>query len=282
LTSGERITRDVVVPAEEQVAGTVLRILLAGVAFAAGLTGLFLFVWPGSTARYFSWELNPAPLASLIGGSYMASLVVFGIAAKRSWPEMRGLVAGTLALTLPMLTVTFFHLDVFDFGRLHAWAWVLLFIASPISFGTVLWIRRGTGAIDDDRLATRYRFVAGLLAAAFLLGAVALWWNPEETARLLPFGLPPFGGRVLGCWSSFLAFLAGWSAGRARVDEVRVPLFGVALFMVGAIGGALRNFGDLQPSGRRAGYVIVLGAVLVMSSFCLVATGRAAPRSEPR
>jgi hypothetical protein len=32
LTSGERITRDVVVPAEEQVAGTVLRILLAGVA----------------------------------------------------------------------------------------------------------------------------------------------------------------------------------------------------------------------------------------------------------
>jgi hypothetical protein len=237
---------------------------------------------PAPPPAIFSWELNPAPLASLIGGSYVASLLVFGIAAKKSWPEMRGLVAGTLALTLPMLTVTFFHLDVFDFGRVQAWAWVVLFIASPVSFGIVLWLRRGTGAIGGDPLGTPYRLVAGLLAAAFLVGAVALWWNPEEIARLLPYGLPPFGGRVLGCWSSFLAFLAGWSAWRARVDEVRVPLFGVALFMAGAKGGALRNFGDLQPSGQRVAYVILLGAFLVLSSFCLAATGRATRRAEPR
>jgi hypothetical protein len=57
-----------------------LRFLLGGVAFAAGLTGLLLVVFPGSTARYFSWGLEPEPLASLIGGSYVASTLIFGFA----------------------------------------------------------------------------------------------------------------------------------------------------------------------------------------------------------
>jgi hypothetical protein len=273
------LIKPAIAPADEPAAGAVLRILLWGVAFAAGLTGMFLLAWPGSTARYFSWDLDPEPLASLIGGSYVASLLVFGIAARRSWPEVRGLVAGTLALTIPMLAVTFFHLEVFDFGRWQAWAWVVLFLASPLVFGSELWSRRGIRGGDGDLLAPGYRLIAGLLGVVFLSVAVSLWWDPEQSARLLPFELPPFGGRVLGCWSSFLGFLALWTAARARAAEVRVPLVGVTLFMAGAIGGAMRNLDELQPAGRRIAYVTVLGGLLIITAICWLAAMRAPRRT---
>jgi hypothetical protein len=246
-------------------AGAFLRLLLGGVAFAAGLTGILLLAFPGSTTRYFSWGLTPPALASLIGGSYVASMFVFGLAVRAGWREVRGLVAGTLALTLPMLVVTFVHLDVFDFGRWQAWAWVLLFAASPISFGTVLLLRRVSARVEAPRLAVWARVLAALLAVGFLAMAVALWWNPVRVSDVLPFRLPPLGGRVLGCWCSFLAFLAGWAAVRGRSDEAQVPLFGVAAFIAGALVGAARNFGDLQPSTRRLGYVLVLLVMLVTS-----------------
>ena len=277
LTAPSSQVRRAALPDEEP-GDAPLRLLLAGVAFAAGLTGLFLLVWPGSTGRYFSWVLDPPLLASLIGGSYVASLFVFGAALRRPWSEVRGLVAGTLALTIPMLSVTFFHLEVFDFGRWQAWAWVLLFVASPLSFGTILWLRRGSPFADDGPLPPAYRIISGLLAAVFSVVAIGLWWDPVETARVLPFELPSFGGRVLGCWSSFLAFLGGWAAIRARAKEVQVPLLGIAWFMAGAIGGALRNFGDLGPTGRRAAYLLVLGTLLILS----LASWRAAKVSASR
>src|SRR5207247_6215884 len=49
-------------PEEPLRAEPLLRILLAGVAVAAGLTGLLLLVLPGSAGRFFSWGLAPAPL----------------------------------------------------------------------------------------------------------------------------------------------------------------------------------------------------------------------------
>jgi hypothetical protein len=243
-----------------------LRLLLGGVALAAGGTGLVLLAFPGSTPHYFSWGLSPPALASLIGGSYVASLFVFGLALTREWNEVRGLVTGTLALTIPMVAVTFVHLDVFDFGRWQAWAWVLLFIGSPLSFGAVL-VRRGAGRSEGARLAAWACALAGLLALGFLTLAIALWWSPARVSTWFPFQLPPLGGGVLGCWSSFLAFLAGWAALRGRREEARIPLLGLAAFMVGALVGAARSFGDLQPSGRRLAYIFVLLVLLVIAAL---------------
>jgi hypothetical protein len=245
---------------------TLLRLLLAGVAGAAGFTGILLLAFPASTGRYFSWGLSPAPLASLIGGSYVASLFVFGFALRTEWRETRVLVTGTLALTLPVLAVTFAHLDVFDFGRWQAWAWVLLFISSPISFGTILALRRHTRHEEGLSLATWFRAVAGLLAVGFLALAIALWVSPTRVSKVFPYPVPPLGGGVLGCWNSFLAFLAGWVAVRGRRDEARLPLLALVAFVAGALLGALRNLGDLEPTGRRVGYLVALLALGLLTS----------------
>ncbi len=260
-------------PLDQQAAGKhlpaepVLRSLLGGVAFAAGLTGLALLAFPGSTPRYFSWGLSPAPLASLIGGSYVASMLVFGFALGATWQEVRGLAAGTLALTLPILAVTFIHLEAFDFARWQAWAWIILFIASPLAFGTVLLLRRRSFGIEGARLPALTRALAAVLALVFLAMAMALWWDPGRTSHLLPFDLPPLGGRVLGCWLSFLAFLAAWVAVRGRANEGRVLTLGLAAFVAGALVGAVRNLGDLQPPARRLGYLVTLVGQLLLASL---------------
>jgi hypothetical protein len=258
-----------------------LRALLAGVAVAAGLTGLLLLAFPGSTGRYFSWGLGPAPLTSLIGGSYVASLFVFGVAIRASWSEARGLVAGTLALTIPIIVVTFAHLDVFDFGRWQAWAWVALFIASPVSFGALLYVRRGLHAAVGPALPDWVRAIAAALAVGFLALAIALWWSPARISNVFPFDLPGLGGRVLGCWSSFLAFLAGWAALRGRADEARIPLLALAAFTAGALVGAVRNLSDLQPPARRFGYLVALVILLGVTSLVALRT-RTARRTDAR
>ncbi|HEX2153117.1 MAG TPA: hypothetical protein VHL52_03970 [Acidimicrobiia bacterium] len=248
--------------------------LLAGVAAAAGITGLVLLALPDETGRYFSWGLDPPPLAALIGGSYVASLVVFGLAIRRFWVEVRGLVAGTLALTLPILGATFTHVGVFDFRRWQAWGWVLLFVASPAFFGTVLWRRLRAVLPEGERLAPGARAAAGFLALLFGVVAVYLWIDPLGSAGVLfPFDLAPLGGRVLGSWLSFLAFLAGWVATHDR-RQSWIPASGLACFPAGAFIGGLRTFGDLQPPGLRTAYLATLVMLTVIGGLVLADTRR--------
>jgi hypothetical protein len=243
-----------------------LRLLLGGVAFAAGLTGVVLLLFPDTTDRYFSWGLGPPPLTTLIGGSYVASIFVFGWAVRRPWVETRGLVVGTLALTLPMLAVTFTHLDQFDFSRWQAWAWVALFLASPLSFGSVIVLRRGI-PVDAGPMSPRaHRAVAAVLVLGLGALALALWVDPVATGRILPFDLPPLGGRVLGCWCSFLAFLAGWAAVRSH-REGRLSFLALAAFAAGALIGGLRSFGDLGPPSQRTAYVAVLVGIALVATW---------------
>lgn len=240
----------------------IVRYLLAGVALAAGITGLVLLVVPVDTGRYFSWGLEPAPLAALIGGSYLASLLVFGVAMRRSWTEVRGLVTGTLALTVPMIASTFAHLGVFEFSRWQAWGWVFLFLASPLSFGAVLWRRRGAPSASDARPAGWARTLAAVLAVGYLVLAFMLWVDPTGAGGTpFPFALSAFGGRVLGSWVSFLAFLAAWTATHTR-SESRIPALGLTAFGAGALVGGLRTMADLTPA---APYLAALAVLTVVS-----------------
>jgi hypothetical protein len=69
----------------------VLRTLFLIVAVVAGIAGIAMVVSPGSTDRYFSWPIGPEPVASTVGAFYIASAIVFGLAAIRDdWPGSPG------------------------------------------------------------------------------------------------------------------------------------------------------------------------------------------------
>lgn len=254
----------------------VLRIVFASDVIGAAVTGVMLLASPGSTARTFSWGLGPEPLTSVVAGLYLASAVTFAFALRLPWPRTRGLALGVLGWTVPTLIVTLVHLDQFDFGRFQAVAWMLLFSGTPLLMTAIVVAHeqhRPRGSEPDraeSRLPAWVRVGLALVAVAGLAWAVALWVDPRGAfGELLPFELPPLGGRFLGCWAFLVAVMAAYAFGRNRWSEAQVSLVAVAALFLGALVGALRSFTESAPAGR-ATYVSVL-ALLLTFSFALLA-----------
>jgi hypothetical protein len=242
------------------------------IAVAAGIAGVALLAWPGSTPSFFSWPLGPEPAAALVGGLYVASTVTFGFALARSWVEGRGLVVASLGLTVPTLVATIVHRNVFDFSRPAAVAWLVIFASAPIAFVAML-AGLPVGATPHQRPPSPplVRILAGLMAVAFAATAIALWVDPRGGAGWLPFAPPPMSGRFLGAWVAFVSLLAAWAAVRPA-SEARVAGIGLASFGVGAVAGGLREAGALDPAGRVVAFFVVWAIVAIAGAVTLRAS----------
>jgi hypothetical protein len=253
----------------------VTRGLLGGVAFAAGIVGVAMLLWPGSTGRYFSWRLSPAPVASFVGAFYVASAIVFGWAASfRSWTVQRGLCASVLGLAAPTLVVTVAHTEVFDFGRWQAVAWVFLFAASVTSFVTIVLVRGPAVAASDDgpALPDRARAAAALLALGYGTSAVVLWLAPGSVAEHGPIAAGPMGLRFLGSWAAFIALCARYAAVHDSRAATRLPVAALVAFPIAGLVAAVAHFDDLRP-GPAAGLVTAL-AVAAITGLSVQRAGR--------
>jgi hypothetical protein len=251
------------------------RVLCALVAFAAGLVGVLMVAAPGSSGTYFSWALGPAPLASLVGAFYVASAFVFGWAAARAdWAGMRGLCVAVFGLTVPTLAATSQHLDVFDFTRWQAIAWVALFIASPILFGASVFLMRGGVSSDGPSLPGWARWALGVQAVAYGSLAVLLWAVPDVVSRNGPFAVAGLGAGFAGAWAAFLAVTAGFAAWRDRWHEARLPLVVLVAWPAAAIASAATRADELQSGNGPLLYLGGLGLAGMLSAVVLLA-GRA-------
>jgi hypothetical protein len=236
------------------------------VATAAGIVGAIMLIAPTSTGTYFAWALGPPGLAALVGGFYVVSAPVFGYAGTRPVVEVRGLAAAVLAFTVPTLVATYLHRDIFDFSRLMAMAWVVLFIASPITFGLLLWpSRHAQPPPNDPRLNSAARIVLAVLAVAF---AGLAFWFWVTTSGPVPFEVAPLGARFLATWLAFFAVLAGWPALRPTRAEARVPLLSLVAYGVGGLLAAAVHPGQLEAG--RLGYLAALVGVVMIAFLALV------------
>ena len=199
------------------------------VAIAAAVSGVALIAFPAFTDVFFSWGLAPATVAALVGGSYLAAALAYGVGLRLPATHT-GLLVGILTLSIPVFVVTLRHLDVFDFGRWQAWAWVVLFAAFPVAaaIGLVHAVRSMTGAASA-RLSTWRRILAAGIAVGLLGVAAGLWFGGS---RWLPVPSGAFGAELLGCWSFFAASLAVGVALRPAVEtapqRLALPAFGAA------------------------------------------------------
>ena len=256
--------------------GPVVQGVFRLVELVAGVAGINMLAFPGSTARYFSWPLGPHPLAGLVGDFYVASAAVFGLGLGRTWREVRGLCVAALVFSSTTIVVTVRHLDTFDFGRWQAWAWVVVFPAVAVTVAVIL-VQGGASGGGGPRLVPWSRAVLAALAAVLAALALVLWFFLPTAQRASPFSLPPLGGRYAGCWMAFLAVLAAWAALRRHWDEARLSLLALVAFTGAALFAAVRNLTGLTPVARRLGYLSVL-TVLLLSSFSVLVLGREVPR----
>jgi hypothetical protein len=237
---------------------------------AAGLIGVALVAVPGATGEFFAWDLAPEPLAAFAGGVYVGSAAAYAVALPRDDREVRGLVLGAVVLSVSVFVITLAHLDLFDFARLQAWAWVALFAGfSVVTAGVFLLGAAEPMAQPAVRPLPWVRVVLG--AVAVLLGGLALglWIDPTALTDDSPFELPPLGGRFAGSWVALLAVLAGWAALRNRADEAALSAIAIVALSAGALIAALRTLADLEPAG---GYIAALVLLLGMGAVVLRAT----------
>ena len=230
-------------------------------ALAAGLVGIAMVAVPDATGEYFGWGLGPAPLAAFAGGVYIGSAVLYAIALPEPWPRVRGLVLGAVLLSVSVLVVTLVHLEIFDFDRLQAWAWLVLFAGFSVLTTALLVLSRDEmPPAEPTPLPGRVRALFAVVAA--LLGALglALWIEPVDTGGRGPFDVTPLGGSFAGSWILLLAVLCAWGAARNRRDEGRLSALALVLLPAGGLVAGLRTIDDLDPPGA---YLAVLAALVL-------------------
>jgi hypothetical protein len=230
-------------------------------ALAAGSIGLALVAAPGATGQFFAWVLAPEPLAAFAGGVYVGSAIAYALALPRWARQVRGLVLGAVVLSVSVFVITITHADQFDFDRLQAIMWVVLFAAFSLVTAALFLLDRGQEQTRPARLAGWARAILAVVAAVGAALALALWIDPTEFSAASPFELPPLGGRFMGSWIALLTTACGWAALRDRVDEARPAAWLLVSLPAGALVAALRAFGQLQPDGAAAAYVAALAAV---------------------
>ncbi len=260
------------------------RLLMAAaiiVATAAGVVGAIMLIAPSSTGRSLAWPLGPRALAALVGGLYVVSAPVFAYAGRRSALEVRGLAAAVLAFTLPTLAATYLHRAIFDFDRIFAVTWVVLFVASPVTFALLLWSgRRAQPPPDDPRVHPAARVVLAALGAAF--AGLAVWFWVRATGPV-PFEVTPLGARFLAAWLAFFAVLAAWPAARAARSEARVPLLALTAYGIGGLLAAAVHPQDLGPGvgGYVAALLIVVAVPALVLAFAVKTLRRQTTRNSP-
>jgi hypothetical protein len=249
--------------------GSVRQAAFLMLALAAGAVGVALLIVPAATSTFFAWDLQPASLAAFAGGVYLASAAVYAVALRAPAREAHALVVAAVVLSVSVLTGTLAHLELFDFGRLQAWAWVALFAA----FGTVtcvLAVRGPWWPAPGPRLPLWARGLLGVAASLLAGVALALWIDPSA------FSLPPLGGRFAGSWAAMLGTLAAYPALSGRRREARLPALALVVVPAGALVGAART-------GADPGYLLALAALIVAGAAALSvseAPGGAARRAR--
>jgi hypothetical protein len=204
------------------------------VSVAAGAVGLALLIVPGATRSFFAWGLSPDSLAAFAGGVYVGSAVLYAAGLRAPWRQARALVAAAAVLSVSVCVITLGHLELFDFGRLQAWAWLVLFPGFALATSALLLVgRRQDRDHGGGELARWTRALLGVVAAVLAAIGVGLWIDPA--------GLPPLGGRFAGSWTVMLGFLAGWAAIANRRDEARLPALALIALPAGALVAAVRT-----------------------------------------
>ena len=187
-----------------------LRILVAVAAVLVTIAGTQLFALADETDFYFAWTIKPPLTAAFLGAAYWASLfllldVVFGA----TWRQARTGLASIFTFTTLTLVVTLLHLDRFHFNSTEtlpvvaAWAWLVVYVTTPVAFALGLWAQIRQPGVDSPRsgpLPALLRFLFLLQTVVFAVFGVALMVMPSAAAAWWPWALTPLTGRAIGAW----------------------------------------------------------------------------------
>lgn len=237
---------------------------IAGIATVAAVTQLYLF--PGDTARFFAWTLQPPISAALMGAGFGAGVVlVLGMWGKTEWAMFRLSFAAVFVFSVVTLAASLIHVDRMHFGdggagEVAAWIWLIVYLALPILM-PVLWIlQRRVGGSDPpvvDPIPEWLKVCLGVIGIATVATGVVLFVAPEKVAEAWPWALTPFASRAIAAWFIGLGTAALLAIREGDLARLHVP--GLAYLVFGGLSlVALLRFRVEVDWSRASAWVLVL------------------------
>jgi hypothetical protein len=239
-----------------------------GIIPVLGAAFVILYWFPGRTADLWAWTIMPEMTAMFMGGGYLAGAWLFlRIATSAQGHKANVALVAVSVFTLLLLLATLFHWDRFNHDHVSFWAWLALYVVTPVLL-PVLWFnnRRTDPGVPTPEDVVIPPVVRGLMTAGgalALIFALVMFVRPTLVLEEWPWTLTPLTARTL---SAFIAFPAvAWMlfAVDRRWSSFEIPMetsiIGETLILVAAV----RGWDDFKTTTDARVYTAILVVALL-------------------
>ena len=241
------------------------KLVLLGAGALAVVAGPFLYLLPNDTGTYFAWTIQHPLTPVYMGASYFAGIGNLLAVRANKWSLARVQLPAIIIFTITMLLATLLHVPIFNWSHPIAWAWLAVYVISPIAAVIVfLQMERNYQAPEfaSKKLPAIFSPVMFTFAVLYGLIGLALFLFPKQTAPVWIWSLTPLTARVIGGWWLSGAALQYMLAQQKTLHTTCVGLFANVLVTSLLLIGALVHFNDFDGQQMSIWLYLVLNLLL--------------------
>jgi len=248
---------------------------------------VILFFFPSHTEALWAWTVRPDMTPITMGAGYLGGAWFFARVATNHHPRrVAGGLGAATAFTLLLGLATVLHWDRFNHSHISFWAWLFLYVVSPILLPILAvanW--RADGGADADSSAEPEipawaRILLAFVGGGSVLAALTIFAVPRLAIENWPWKLLPLTARTLSAYIAFTGLFLLTPLLDRRWTSVRIGIEAVTVGLVMTGVGALRDRGDFTgPDAAVVGFAVALVGLLGVLAFLQLRLSTGAVRS---
>jgi len=250
-----------------------------------GAAFVILFLFPGQTDRLWAWTIHPDMTPITMGAGYLGGAWFFTrVASNRHPGRVAGGLGAATVFTLLLGVATFLHWDKFHHRHISFWAWLALYVVSPVLLPILAVANWRAGASDRSdpadgaEIPAWARTFLAVVGAGSVLGALTVFAVPRLGIEHWPWKLTPLTARTLCAYIAFTGLFLLTPLLDRRWTSVRIGVEAVTVGLVTTGVGALRGRHDLTgPDSSVVGFAVGLVALLAVLAYLQLHLSRPSP-----
>ena len=238
------------------------------------LCAAFVILWffPGRTHQLWGWTMRPDMTPINMGSGYIGGAwFFFRVATNRHPGRVAGGLAAASVFTFLLGVATFLHWDKFNHDHISFWAWLFLYVVSPVLLPFLALANWRAGQADEGEppdqpeIPSWARTLLAVVGAATLLAALTILAVPRLAVERWPWTLTTLTARSLSAYLAFTGLFLLTPLVDCRWTSVRIGVEAVTVGLVMTGIGALRARDDFTgPDSSVLGFAIALSSLLVL------------------